>query len=76
MLALGLVILIIIYLEWTQKAPDRILLFSLLAVITFSLINWYWADAQRLEKSGVSIEGDDQIYIWILECILLIDHNG
>ena len=57
---LGLVILTIIYLEWTQKAPDRILLFSLLAVITFSLINWYWADAQRLEKSGASTEGDGQ----------------
>ncbi|MGA7194215.1 MAG: hypothetical protein WBW94_11330 [Anaerolineales bacterium] len=50
-LTVGLIFLTFMYLEWTQKAPDRILLFSLFAGITFSLINWYWVDAKKLEES-------------------------
>ncbi len=50
-LTIGFIVLTIIYLEWTQKAPNRILLFSILAGITFSLVNWYWVDAKQLEES-------------------------
>ena len=42
---------IIIYLQWTQKAPDRILLFSLSAGIMFSLNNWYWANEDQINIS-------------------------
>jgi hypothetical protein len=61
-----LVLAAIIYLEWTHKAPDRLLLFSLWAGIIFSLLNWLWVDAGRSEKSPLSTLSDVRFGVGIL----------
>jgi len=51
LVATAFIILIIILLEWTQKAPVRILLSLLTAVIFFTFWGWRWSDAERPQTS-------------------------
>ena len=65
-----LILSILIYLDWRNKAPDRIVLFSIWAAIIFSLMNWYWVDAKMIAESIARTLPDDLVRFGNLSLIV------